>query len=191
MRFFASAILLTACSHHPVFERGDNGYTAKDTPVNGIVLIQLHLPIGVSPEITNDYLARAAGEECATRHFKYFDYAPAKRGDGRAFCYAEPEAPQLALTLDPKTLPNLKVEDMARGSPIHPGDVIFKVAGHKVRDQAELKETVYIAGKRGDHSVSVSVERSQIPFTLDCALNRSSHQINTPETLEELRTKIK
>lgn len=195
MRIFALILLLVvslaACARHPEFKRGDGGYTAKETPLAGIVLIQLRLPPGMSPEITADYLARAAGEECAARHFDYFDFAPSRKGDGRAFCYSQPEAPQLGVVLDPKAFPELRVEDMGRGSPLHPGDVILKVGGHSVRDEAELKEAVYLAGKRGDKHISVSLERSQIPFVMDCALENTSTQISGPETLEKLRAKFK
>jgi len=195
MRFFTLALpilaFLSGCARHPEFVRGNPGYGARETPIAGILLIQLHLPLGMSPEITADYLARAAGEECSERHFDYFDFAPSLRGDGRAFCYSQPEVPQLGLVLEPKAFPQLRVEDMGRGSPLHPGDVILKVGGRRVRDEAELKEIVYLAGKRGDKRISVSLERSQIPFVVDCALEKTSTQISGPDTLEKLRAKFK
>jgi hypothetical protein len=191
MRIFACLFLLSACTHRPEFVHGETGYTAKDTPVAGIILIQLHIPGGMTPEIANEYLARAAGEECATRHFLYFDYAADRKGDGRAFCYSQPRAPHLGFQLDPKALPALRVEDMPRGSPVHPGDIILRLGGRDVHDAAELKETAYIAAKNGAKRISVSVERSQIPFMLDCAMDTSNFQIGTPDSLEDLRTKFK
>jgi hypothetical protein len=191
MRIFALLLLLSSCTHRPEFIRGDTGYTAKDTPVAGILLIQLHIPGGTTPEIANDYLARAAGEECATRHFFYFDFAADRKGDGRAFCYSQPRAPHLGFLLDPKALPALRVEDMPRGSPVHPGDIILRVGGRDMHDPAELKETAYIAAKHGDKRIAVSIERSQIPFNFDCAMDSTSFQIGTPDSLEDLRAKFK
>jgi hypothetical protein len=191
-------LLLASCASHPPFRKleDDLGYTVKETPVPEILDLDVRLPPGTKPETRDDYLARAAGEECAARHFPYFDYGPTRAGGARAFCYAHDVASHLGATIDRKVAagssPVLRVADteMGKFSPLRPWDVIRKVAGREVHDLAELKESLYLAGKKGSKRVTVVVERSEIPLTLESPLLEGAEPLLTPEKLEALRAKV-
>ncbi|MGZ3652976.1 MAG: hypothetical protein ACXVB9_09745 [Bdellovibrionota bacterium] len=191
-----AALFLSACASRPMFHRGENGYAVSETPIKGVLLINLGLPPDTKDEYRLDYLARAAGEECAARKFRYFDFALSRRGDGRAFCYEKEEMPEIGVKLDMAAAygkkPELRVADTQMGKqvPLKPWDIIRKVSGHPVRDVAELKESILLASRLGNKVVSVSVERSEIPLVLPCEIYSGGDQLSTPETLDALRVKI-
>lgn len=195
----AFACLLTACAAHPRFQKNDGelGYTAKPTPIPEILLIETQLPASTAVESRLDYLARAAGEECAARKFSHFDLGLTPGGGARAFCYADANARVLNVVFDAKlataTAPQLRVVETANGvpAPFRPFDVVRKVDGRPVRNLAELKETVFLAAKKGAQRVSVSVERSDIPLLLEAPLAEGGETLLGPEKLEELRAKAR
>ena len=193
---FAAA--LTACASHTAFHKAEDGrgYTVKDTPIPEILMISLSLPPDTKDDYRTDYLARAAGEECAARKFPFFDFAATKRGDGRAFCYLKEAKAQLGATLDPKAAagrnPILRVVDtqMGKFSPFRPWDVIRKVGGRAVHDMAEFKESIFLAGRQKTKRISVLVERSEIPLLLDSPIVESGDELLTPDMLEALRVRV-
>lgn len=195
-RILPLLLLLTSCSH-PAFRKATAdaaGYVAKPTPIPEIV--ELELPGGMKDEPRAEYAARAAGEECSARGMPYFDQGLTHDGNARAFCYAHASAPHLGATFAMKAAASspaeLRVEDTQLGTftPLRPWDVVRKVNGREVHDVAELKEAIFLAGRKGLKRVGVLIERSEIPLSLDCPLVTDGAQLGTPETLQVLRTKV-
>lgn len=188
-------LLPAACASHPSFQKGEDGYEAKPTPIPEILDLRLHLSPAVKDTIRADYAARAAGEECAARHFPYFDVGLTRDGNARAFCYPKDNAAHFgasfAMIAAASSPPELRVEDtqLGRFSPFHPWDVIRKVGGREVHDVAELKESVFLAGRQGVKRISVLVERSDIPLVLDSPISSDAGKVFGPPQLDELRAR--
>ncbi len=168
-------VLLTACAAHPPFRKLDEGvgYTVKESPIPQILDLRLELPEKTKEEYRLDYAGRAAGEECFARHYLYFDFGLLKDGNARAFCFPKEQGPNLGTSFGmvaaPHGDPMLRVTDTSasKRSPLSPWDVVRKIGDRKVHDLGELKEALFLLGRKGEKSVSVHIERSDIPLVFE------------------------
>jgi hypothetical protein len=191
-------LLLSSCATRPPFQKLDNGtgYSVKETPIPEILELHYLLPSDTKEEYRLNYLARAAGEECAARHFPYFDFGIMQDGYARAFCSSQDKAANLGATFGmiaaPHGEPELRVAETQIGkhSQLNSWDVIRKIGDRDVHSLGELKEALYLLGRKGETETSLHVERSEIPLLLENKIFMDSGKLMTPVKLQALREEV-
>jgi len=190
MRIVILSLLLAACSSLPRFEK--SGYSIQSSERTEIFDVRISLPAGISTEQRIEYMTRAAGEECLARGFLFWDIGTLTVNSLRAFCYKQANKKSIGVSMDPKNIKELTVEDTLNNAhaPFKPRDVVRKIGGVEVYNAGSFKEQIFRLAESGGKTVTVKVERSGIALTLEAPFSEHREAVLTPELLEALRKKI-
>jgi hypothetical protein len=175
MKTLFLVLFLVGCAARPPFHKMDNGtgYIVKPGPFKEMVEVHIELPSNVDERFRDDYLLRAAGEECLERGFPYYDFGYKSSTTVSVICYPTVKKPSLSVGIDPKIAlskhPKLQVEEPENGmpGPFKPFDVIRKVGGAEISTIGELKEKIFLASRENAKTVTLQIERSGIPINLE------------------------
>ena len=193
-------LALHSCSSSPAFRRSvgpeDEGYVVKESDLKTVFDVVGRLPKGMDQRSADDYLIRAAGEECAQRGFPYWDIGRLSARSLRAFCLPANRKMSLGVMVDQKAAaaekPELRIEDILANSysPMRPRDHVKKIGGKEVETIGEFKEQIFRLSAEGRKSVTVLVERSGIALSLEAPFTEQKEGVFTPEMIGNLRNVV-
>lgn len=193
----ALLVSFTACSSSPAFRRAvgpeDEGYSVHESDLKEVFDVSARLPARTDQRSVDDYLIRAAGEECAARGYPYWDIGKLTPRSLRAFCMPGNKKMSLGVQVDQKAAaaekPELRIEDILANSysPMRPRDHVKKIGGKDVETIGEFKDQIFRLAAEKRKSVTVLVERSGIALSLEAPFTEQKEGVFTPQMLENVR----
>jgi hypothetical protein len=183
--------LTSACAIVP-FQENTNGlgYTiVPDGPAN--FAVKLQLPADFSEASMERYGARAVGEECLKRGYKYFSASNVLNKTAEGFCYKEEGMKALGLSFSKKESPANVVENLNQKSKtfLQVGDLLLKVDGQELTPDVQLKKITFKAGEKNKNTIKIELLRQGKKMQVDEPMAVLTGATYRPEDLEFLRKK--
>ena len=141
------------------------GYSIENKKNADNFLIKPRFPENIETREIMLYLVKAAGEECLTRGFKFFDFTNPQDGVAEGFCFSENIRKAFAIKFEDAPLkelpPRFIVEDLMGKtlSKLQVKDQVLAVDGKKISSVSELKSLAFATGKTKKAEFKLEIKR--------------------------------